>query len=177
MKIIPILKKAVVLLVSVFLLNIMQTAVFPYFALGGVVPNLLIILTSFYGFMRNRREGMIAGMFCGLIIDFSSGMLFGTHIIILLTIGFLNGFFRKVFFGDDVKLPILFVGISDIAYGLYIYLISFAFRQNDSFYFYLMNIIIPEAVYSVMISFVLYFIYARVFIWLDREERKVEHIL
>ncbi len=177
MKIIPILKKAVVLLVSVFILNILQTAVFPYLALGGVIPNLLLVLTSFYGFMRNRREGMIAGLLCGLVIDFSSGTLFGTHVIILLTIGYLNGLSRKVFFGDDVKLPILFVGLSDLLYGLFIYLVSFAFRQSGDFNFYLMNIIIPEAVYSVMISFVLYFIYARIFIWMNREERKVEHIL
>ncbi|MCR4781855.1 MAG: rod shape-determining protein MreD [Lachnospiraceae bacterium] len=172
-----IIKKVLVFGISVYLLYILQTALFPYFELGGIVPNLLLILTTFYGFMRNTREGMIAGFFCGLVLDLSTGLLFGVHILALLLIGFMNGAFRKIFYGDDVKLPILFTGVSDLFYGLFMYLFFFVPRGSTHFSYFLMSVMIPEAVYSVIVAFVLYFIYAKIFEKLDRDERKVEHIL
>jgi rod shape-determining protein MreD len=49
--------------------------------------------------MRDKREGMIAGFVCGIILDLSTGLLFGVHTLALLLIGFLNGFFRRIFAG------------------------------------------------------------------------------
>ena len=172
-----IFKKVLVFAVSVYILYILQTALFPYFELGGIVPNLLLILTTFYGFMRDKREGMIAGFVCGIVLDFSTGLLFGVHTLALLLIGFLNGFFRRIFFGDDVKLPILFTGISDLFYGMFMYVFFFIPRGSTHFSYYLKSVMIPEAIYSVMVAFVLYFIYAKIFEVLDQDERKkVEHI-
>jgi len=171
-----ILKKVLIFGISVYVLYILQTALFPYFELGGIVPNLLLVLTVFYGFMRNSREGMIAGFCCGLVLDFTTGLLFGVHILALLLIGFLNGFFRKIFFGDDVKLPILFTGISDLFYGLFMYFFFFVPRGSTHFSYFLMNVMIPEAVYTVMVAFVLYFVFSKIFERMDHDERKVEHI-
>ena len=44
------------LILAAFLL---QTTVFQYFQIASVTPNLLLILTSAFGLMRGKKEGLI----------------------------------------------------------------------------------------------------------------------
>ena len=177
MEVKSVLKKVLVYIVSLCVLYILQTALFPFLELGGIVPNLLLVLTVFYGFMRNTREGMIAGFFCGIVLDLSTGLLFGVHALALLFIGALNGLLRLIFYSDDVKLPIVFTAISDIIYGLFMFTFFFLQRGSNHFEYYFFHLILPEAVYSMVMAFFLYFIFYKIFDRLNHEERKVEHIL
>lgn len=43
--------------------------VFQTLSIASIVPNLLLILTVSFGFMRGKKEGMFVGFFCGLLID------------------------------------------------------------------------------------------------------------
>ena len=56
---------------------ILQCTVFQALALAGIVPNLLLIVTSSLGFMRGEKEGMAVGFFSGLLMDIFFGQLFG----------------------------------------------------------------------------------------------------
>ena len=61
-----------VLITACFLL---ETTVFQKLAFASIIPNLLIIVTSSFGFMRGQKEGMIIGFFCGLLKDILGGNL------------------------------------------------------------------------------------------------------
>lgn len=63
-----ILRKVIVTL-FVVLCFILQCSVFNSLALGGIIPNLMIILTSSFGFMRGEKEGLLIGFFSGLLCD------------------------------------------------------------------------------------------------------------
>ncbi|MDD6352531.1 MAG: rod shape-determining protein MreD [Lachnospiraceae bacterium] len=156
MKITYFIRRAVICLLLIAALYILQTAVFSHLELAGVVPNLLLALVALTGFMRGRKEGMVVGMAAGLLLDTFSGQLFGIYALLFLLLGYLNGVVRQVFFGDDIKLPVLFVGLTDIVYGICVYLISFASRGRTDFRFFFFNVMLPEAVYTIVISFVLY---------------------
>ena len=58
------------LILAAFLL---QTTVFQYFQIASVTPNLLLILTSAFGLMRGKKEGLMVGFFSGLMIDLFYG--------------------------------------------------------------------------------------------------------
>ena len=58
-------KIVVVLLILVFF--ILQCSVFNSLALGGIIPNLMIILTSSFGFMRGEKAGLLIGFACGIL--------------------------------------------------------------------------------------------------------------
>ena len=62
-----ILRKVIVTL-FVVLCFILQCSVFNSLALGGIIPNLMIILTSSFGFMRGEKEGLLIGFFSGLFL-------------------------------------------------------------------------------------------------------------
>ena len=51
----------------VILCFVLQTTFFKGIAFSGIVPNLMIILTASFGFMRGERTGIAFGFFCGLL--------------------------------------------------------------------------------------------------------------
>lgn len=135
---------------------LLQSSVFPVIPLLDITPNLLLMVTVCFGFMRGKRFGILVGFFSGLLIDFFYGPLFGFNALVYMYIGYLNGHLYKVFFDEEIKVPMLLVGVSDLAYGLVFYLIQFAFRMRFAFTEYLMGVIIPECIYTVVITLIVY---------------------
>ena len=97
---------------------ILQCSVFTSLAFAGIVPNLLIVLTSSFGFMRGEKEGLVIGFFCGLLNDIFFGGFLGFYALLMMYIGYLNGKFCKIFYPEDIKLPLALIVISDLSYGL-----------------------------------------------------------
>lgn len=129
------------------------------------VPNLALILTCSMGFMRGKKSGMWTGFISGLILDLFYGGIFGFTALILLYIGYFNGFLFKVFFDEDIRIPLVAVGISDIVYGLACYLIRFLNGTSLSLGSCMIHTILPEAVCTMLFTIPLYFLYH----WLNRK--------
>lgn len=140
------------LIIACFLL---QSSVFTQLDLGGITPNLLIVLTASFGFMRGEKEGMFIGFICGLLMDIFFAEYMGLYSLVYLNIGFLNGKFKKIFYPDDIKLPISLIVVSDLVYGLVCY-ISFLLRGKFHFGYYFVHIVLPEVVYTIIITIALY---------------------
>ena len=85
---------------------ILQCTVFQTLSIASIVPNLLLILTVSFGFMRGKKEGLFVGFFAGLLLDIMFGTVIGFYALIYMYIGYLNGFFKRIFFPDEVKLPL-----------------------------------------------------------------------
>ncbi len=149
------LRKFVVFILILFSF-ILQTTVFRSFAFAGIVPNLMIILTSAFGFMRGEKEGMLIGFFCGLLSDIFYGNILGFYALIFMYIGYLNGKFNRIFYPEDIKLPIGLIVVSDLSYGMVCYVLLFLLRGKFNFPFYFKSVILPEAVYTIVISCILY---------------------
>ncbi len=135
---------------------IMQCTVFRSLDFGGIVPNLLIVVTSSYGFMRGKKSGLLTGFFAGLLMDIFFGNTIGFYALIYMYIGYLNGIFRKMFYPEDIKLPMIMVIISDLFYGITCYTLAFLLQGRFNFGYYLLNIILPEMVYTIVVTCVLY---------------------
>lgn len=140
----------------VILCFLLQCTVFPHLAFGGIVPNLMIIVTASYGFMKGRKTGLLTGFFSGLLIDIFFGDILGFYALIYMYIGYLNGIFRKMFYPEDIKLPIALIVSSDCLCNLVIYILTFLLNGRFNFIYYFLNIIIPEMVYTIIITCVIY---------------------
>ncbi len=174
MEIKPLIKRVcvyILLLVIYFLLHI---SVFPNFKLGGIAPNIMIILVSSVGFMRGGNASLFLGMFSGLLLDMFSGTYFGMYAVIYLIVGLLNVLFHQWFFGDDMKLPLFLIALSDFIYGGLVYSCVYFMRARYDFFFYLFHVILPEVVYTVLISLVLYFPIYYMERWLNKSDKRSE---
>ncbi|MDD6492722.1 MAG: rod shape-determining protein MreD [Firmicutes bacterium] len=141
------------LIIMCFLL---QTTVFKGLAFGGIVPNLLIVLTASFGFMRGEKTGLIIGLFCGFLVDIFFGSVLGLNAMIYMYIGYINGKFNRIFYPEDIKLPLGLILVSDFIYGFIYYIILFLMRGRFNISYYVVHIILPEAVYTLLVTLLLY---------------------
>lgn len=135
---------------------LLQCTVFPSLAFGGIIPNLMIIVTASYGFMRGRKTGLLVGFFSGLLMDIFFSDILGFYALIYMYIGYLNGIFRKMFYPEDIKLPIALIVGSDFLCNIVIYILTFFLKGRFRFLYYLLNVIIPEMVYTIIVTCALY---------------------
>ncbi len=142
--------------ILIILCFLLQSTVFRGLAFAGIVPNLLIILTASFGFMRGENEGLLIGFFAGLLCDIFFGDVLGFYALIMMYIGFLNGKFNRIFYPEDIKLPLVLIIISDLSYSMTCYVLLFLLQGKFNFPFYFLNVILPEAVYTILVSCVLY---------------------
>ena len=141
------------LVISCFVL---QSTVFKSIAFGGIIPNLMIVLTASFGFMRGEKAGILFGFFCGLLADIFFGSVIGLYAMIYMYIGYANEKFNMIFYPEDIKLPLALIFVSDMAYGLLSYIILFLMRGRFHFTYYLIHIILPEMVYTIVVTLIFY---------------------
>ena len=166
------MRRKIVLFIIITICFVLQTTLFKSFAIAGISPNLLIIAVSSFGFMRGKKEGLWIGLFSGLLIDIFCGNYLGVYALIYMYIGFINGFFQKRFYPDDIKLPMLLIGGSDIVYNLVVYLVMFLFRSRFAIADYFASIILPEFVYTMVITIFLYYLLLKINQKLEAYEKR-----
>lgn len=156
--------------ILVILCFVLQTTVFKGIAFGGIVPNLMIILTASFGLIRGERTGLIFGFFCGLLSDIFFGSVIGLNAMIYMYIGYANGKFNKLFFPENIKLPMALILVSDLVYGFAYYVILFLMRGRFHFTYYFIHIILPETVYTILVTLILY----PLVLWINRKLEDIE---
>lgn len=158
-----------VIIVVCFLL---ETTVLKDIPFLTVVPNLMIVVTSAFGFMRGKKEGLLIGFSCGLLKDILGGGLMGFYALVYMFLGFCNGCFRRLFYDEDIKLPIVLIASSDFLYSFIVYLCMFMLKSDFQFFFYFQNIIMPELVYTLLVTLVLYQIILHINRRLEEDEKR-----
>ena len=166
------MRRKLTLFVIIALCFVLQTTVFQGLSFANIVPNLMIIIVSSFGFMRGRREGMWIGFFCGLLIDIFCGFYLGVYALLYMYIGFVNGLFQKRFYPDDIKLPMLLIGTSDIVCNIFIYIFMFLLRSRFQFLYYFKTIIIPEFVYTMVVTILFYYVLLKINQGLESVEKR-----
>lgn len=134
----------------------MQQTFFQALSLGGIVPNILLIITAIFGFVSGRREGMWIGFFSGLLIDIFFGGIIGINALIYMFVGYGNGYYKGGFFPEDIKIPMLLIMVSDVVYSVLYYVMNFLLRGKNNVYLYTKIIIIPELFYTLFIALIIY---------------------
>ena len=150
------MKKAIFAAITILFCFLLQTTLFTLFSIGGIRPNLLIIVTASLGFLCGKRTGIYTGFFSGLLIDACFRSVYGTNALIYMYVGFRCGMLKKVLFPKDIKLPMLFIAVSDLAYNVLYYFLYFLFRGRFDLLYYCRHIILPEVVYTTIMACVLY---------------------
>ena len=148
------MRRKITVFIIIGVCYLLQTTFFDTLSFASISPNLLIIVTSSFGFMRGRKEG--------LFIDIFGGGVLGFYSLLYMYIGYINGMFRKLFYPEDIKLPLVLIAGSDLSCNLLIYFIMFLFRNRYDFNYYFLQLMIPELVYTMVITIFLYFIILKI---------------
>ena len=166
------MKRKVISFLIILICFLLQSTVFPQITFFSVKPNLLIIVTASFGFMRGKKEGMFVGFICGILMDIFWGGLLGFYALIYATIGYVNGFFKRMFYDEDIKLPLGMIAASELIYGLACYFFLHLLQGDFAFGTYLIRLILPELVYTILVTLVLYQIILQINKKLEAEEQR-----
>lgn len=150
------MKKGITAALLLLIMFLLQTSVFSQLAYGRIVPNLMILLTGTYGLVRGEYSGIFLGFFSGLLIDIFFMDVLGFYALVYMLIGYFAGRLNTYYMHDDFKLPLAVIAGSDLA----VLLVNYIFFQllNGIFDFggYVLHTILPELVYTLGVSVVLY---------------------
>lgn len=150
------MKRTLVYAACILLSFLLQSSFFSYLAPADIVPNLLIIVTASIALIRGLSEGCVVGFFAGLLMDVSFGSYLGMYALCYMAVGYLLGYFNQIYYEEDITLPLILIGFADLLYGLFMYMIHFMTRGRFDIPFYFGRIILPEVIYTVIISIFLY---------------------
>lgn len=166
------MKRKVITFFIILISFLLQSTLFVKLKFGAVSPNLMLVVTSSFGFMRGRKSGMAVGAISGLFVDIFWGQLLGFHTLLYTMIGYLNGSFERLFYDEDVKLPIVLISASEFLYGICIYVFVYMLQGDFAFGTYLFSIIIPELVYTILVTLILYQVILHINRKLESEEQR-----
>lgn len=150
------MKRNVFITIMVIVCFVLQSTLFQIISFGGIAPNLLIIITAAFGFMGGKKCGLIVGFASGLLYDIFFGDVLCFHALIYMYIGYINGNFKQIFYKDDIKLPLVLITASDFIFNITYYVLLFMLRGRFHFVHYLKSIMIPEIVYTIVATLILY---------------------
>lgn len=166
------MKRKIITLLTIIICFLLQSTVMEHFQLASIRPNLILVVTASFGFMRGKKTGLWVGFICGMLADVFWGDLIGFYTLIYMVIGYLNGTFRRLFYDEDIKLPLALIGASELSYGMIVYICLFMLKGEFQFFYYLQHIILPELVYTILVTLVLYQVILHINRNLEAEEQR-----
>lgn len=164
------MKRALINVVLIILAFTIQNCVFPLLPFLSAAPNLLLILTFSFGFIEGKEAGMFYGLLSGLLLDLFYSGPFGFYTLIYIYIGYTNGICTKYYYEDYITLPLILSVVNELAYNIYIYVLRFLIRGRLNFMFYFREIIIPEIIFTVVTTLLVY----RLFLFTNRRLEGLE---
>ena len=164
--------RKIIVFIIISICFVLQTTTLQSISFAGITPNLLIIVVAAFGLMRGKTEGMYIGFFSGLLVDIFCGFYLGIYALLYMYVGYITGLFQKRFYPEDLKLPLLIITASDFATNMIIYLILFLTRSRFEFGYYFSNIILPELVYTMIVTIFLYLLLLKINQKLEAYEKR-----
>lgn len=150
------MRRYISMFIIIIVCFLLQTTLLQNLKLANVTPDLLVILVSASGFMYGRGFGMFSGLLCGLLCDLLYSNIIGIYILIYVVIGYANGLLNKIYYKDDMLVPVFSIAASSLVSNLLFYTFNFLLRGRLDILVYMTNIILPELVYTVFIGVIIY---------------------
>ena len=90
--------------------------------------------------------------------------------ILYMILGYCNGFFHRLYLVEDVLLPMLIILIDDLFFNFATYIIFFLLRNRLEFSTYLKDIILPEMIYTALITLFIF----KFFVFVNKTLKRLE---
>lgn len=154
---------------ALILALILQAGLAPYIAVGGVTPNMFLLIVVTVAFVQGPRSGTLVGFMGGLLFDLVGTGPIGPAALVLCIIGFLVGSLQENTFAEGWTLPLVvlfFAGLlSELFYALSLAVLSEAALTFTAVF----QVMLPSALYNVVLAILVYPWLARFL----REERSM----
>ncbi len=165
------MRRTLINILLIILAFTIQNGVFPLLPFLTATPNLLLILTFSFGFIYGSEAGMWYGFCAGILLDLFYSGPFGYYTLLFVGIGYFNGIFNRYYYEDYITLPLILSLFNEFIYNIYIYVFRFLIRNRLDVLYYIKEIIIPEIIFTVVTTLLIY----RFFLFTNRRLEEMEN--
>lgn len=128
--------------------SLAQWSVVPALSLGGVTPDLPLVVTVFVALQRGSGAGCVAGFVAGFLQDMAGGGLIGVQALTKALAGFGMGLLVGRFWVSSPLVQVPGLVLLTVAEGLARYLLLQLFHFPASLGDLMAHVILPQALYN-----------------------------
>jgi len=149
--------KFILSLVIIFILIILQSSLYPYLAIYGAFPNLILIMVVILSTLRDYKKNLIWVMFGGLFLDiFSFNNFLGISIVGLFLISYLIHFLSQTTFRKTGIPPVILFGISaTLIYKFFLILVFLIAKSSFELSF---SQVLSQIIYNTILLIPLFYL-------------------
>ena len=160
----------------IILFYLLQVSLCRVIAIGGVSPNLMIILPILFGYYNGSKEGIYVGFCSGIMYDLFFTDLLGFTALMITLIGFFSGLLCNRYEEGNFVIPIILTAGSVMFYEFFVFIGNFLLHNRLILSYFMSRIILPEIIYTVIVMLILYKPLQLLNKVLDSRKRKVKDI-
>lgn len=153
------MKKALITLIILLVFLIiyfLQINLFSWFNLGGVKPNLFVLLVFVVGLFAGKSRGITIGIIIGICLDFFLAKSIGITAVMLGIVGFIGGYLDTRFSKDSRFTMIIMVIISTVLYEVGSLMFNYVINNVNINILFFARILFVECIFNVIIAIILY---------------------
>ncbi len=153
-----------ILLLVVLLNFILQSTIFPYIGIFGVVPNTALLIVMSISIFKGRFKGGFTGLLIGIIQDVLFSPVIGINAFIYFFAGYVMGLAENKLIKDNIFIPLLFSILGTIYYNFSYYVFMFFLSQNIPFLSFAKDVLLIEIIYNSILSIPIYKIFSKIYV-------------
>jgi len=148
----------------IFIFNlILQSTVFQWFKIYGVVPNTALILVVSFAIYSGKNKGAIIGFSVGMLHDVIFGRIIGSNALFFMIIGYLVGLMDQKIFKENLIIPFLLTALATVLYETLNLLLIFLFGYRVELFNVIKKMLVVEVIYNSILSPIIYFYVSKLF--------------
>lgn len=148
--------RLIVTLLELIVCFLLQTSLFSFLRISGVVPNCLLILVITIAYTRGQIPAIVTGFFAGILLDLCFSETVGFCAVIYMVVAFLAGYAHKIYYERDYFVPGALILAGELLYSFMYYVLFFLLRGKLELHTYFIYTILPRMLYTILVSLALY---------------------
>ncbi len=151
--------KALILFVVMAVSVSVQSTVIPVLSIGGVRPDLVLVVVVSVALSAGKEEGVLCGVFGGVLQDLLSVGPFGYNTLTKMLLGLLVGLYERKVNKGSLLLPLLAVAVSTAGVAFIAAMFLLAYGQQRQIAVLFLQLI-PTTAYHILLAAPVHFLIA-----------------
>ncbi|OOB80039.1 MAG: rod shape-determining protein MreD [Epulopiscium sp. Nuni2H_MBin003] len=154
---------------------VLQSTLFEYIRIFNVAPNLLVMIVVSFALLRGAKEGVVIGFAGGLLYDTTYSVIVGSSAISYMILGYVCGKLHPYCFRENNILPFMCTLFGSLFISA-MNLIGFILRADLEFVYFLPRVVIPELLYTITLTLVVYHMSYTINEKIEMREKKTRNL-
>jgi rod shape-determining protein MreD len=129
---------------------VVQVTITSHFRIFGVTPDLVLLCAISWVLLQGVRDGVLASLVGGIVLDALSGAPFGLMTLTLFAVSYLGGMGELNIFRTAKFLPYLAIALATFVYGAVLLFLLGMVGRPIAWGLTLWRVVLPEVVINVL---------------------------